>query len=143
MTGLYFKMFVSAILIVIYYCNLIFNNVLNFFSSLRSNNKPIVISVEGNIASGKSTFIKFFEIYCQVNNITCEVILEPINLWNNVENCGINLLKLYYKNPKEYSFIFQTYVYSTLIDQVKSLSNCCKEIVVIERSIFSAQHIFV
>jgi deoxyadenosine/deoxycytidine kinase len=58
------------------------------------------ILVEGNIASGKTSFIKVFE---EVQNF--EVLHEPLNKWQNVN--GHDLLKSYYENTEKYGFIFK------------------------------------
>lgn len=47
--------------------------------------KPFTICIEGNIGSGKTTFLKHFEKF---NNAT--ILPEPVHLWRNV--AGVNLL---------------------------------------------------
>ena len=57
------------------------------------NNKPFVVSIEGNIGAGKSTMLKFFEKYSDV-----ELIPEPVAQWCDVK--GHNLLGKLYEDPK-------------------------------------------
>lgn len=45
---------------------------------------PFTICVEGNIGSGKTTFLEHFEKF----NAT--ILLEPVHLWRDVK--GVNLL---------------------------------------------------
>ena len=57
------------------------------------NNRPFVVSIEGNIGAGKSTMLKFFEQYRDV-----ELIPEPVAQWCDVN--GHNLLGKLYEDPK-------------------------------------------
>lgn len=50
-----------------------------------SNQRPLLVSVEGNIGSGKSTFLS----YCSIKSVY-EVCPEPIEKWQDVK--GVNLL---------------------------------------------------
>ena len=64
-----------------------------------------MISIEANIAAGKSTFLDFLA------QSGASVVHEPLDKWQNV--AGFNLLDMYYQNPEMYSFIFQMYVLET------------------------------
>jgi deoxyadenosine/deoxycytidine kinase len=90
------------------------------------------ILVEGNIGSGKTSFLKVFE---EVQNF--EVLHEPLNKWQNVN--GQDLLKFYYENTEKYGFIFQNYVLLTQFEQFKNLN---KRFRIIERSPLSGKHCF-
>ena len=71
--------------------------------------KVYSVLVEGNIASGKSTFLRNVGIrFSDKVNIT----YEPLNEWTNFG--GKNLLKQLYTNPKKFSFQFQTFVQLTM-----------------------------
>jgi len=48
-------------------------------------NRPFTVIVEGNIGSGKTTFLNHFAKFKDV-----EVLQEPVNKWRNVQ--GHNLL---------------------------------------------------
>lgn len=54
-------------------------------TSLASHGRPLRISVEGNIGSGKSTFLN----YCRRHG-DIDVACEPVDEWTNVD--GFNLL---------------------------------------------------
>ena len=82
-----------------------------------------IISVEGNIGSGKTTFLNFFTQ--QVDNIA--VIKEPLDLWQNVD--GENVLSLMYINPKKYTFLFQIYALLTNLQQHTKASDVKAKIV--------------
>ncbi|XP_048118667.1 thymidine kinase 2, mitochondrial isoform X1 [Alosa alosa] len=96
--------------------------------------RPSVICIEGNIASGKTTCLEYFS---KTNNI--EVLTEPVSKWRNVR--GHNPLGLMYQDPTRWGITLQTYVQLTMLD--RHLSQISAPIRMMERSIFSAKYIFV
>jgi deoxyadenosine/deoxycytidine kinase len=93
------------------------------------------ILVEGNIAVGKSTFLKRLEQQLGKN---AEVFPEPIDNWTNYK--GVNLLHEMYKNPAKNSFRFQTFVQLSIGSIQYKLTQA--PIKVMERSLNSGRHIF-
>lgn len=70
---------------------------------------PIIISIEGNIGSGKSSLIDNLKTYYS-NYKESKIIFisEPIDIWKSiVDNNNNNLLNLYYQDQNKYSFPFQ------------------------------------
>ncbi|XP_038211881.1 deoxynucleoside kinase-like [Zerene cesonia] len=101
------------------------------------NKRPFRVSIEGNIGSGKSTCIKHFEKY---NNV--EKHPEPIQEWRNVS--GHNLLGLLYSDLNKWSFAFQHYVHlSRLKIQTSPPSNPNITVKMFERSVQNSRHCFV
>ncbi|XP_031697080.1 thymidine kinase 2, mitochondrial-like isoform X2 [Anarrhichthys ocellatus] len=96
--------------------------------------KKVVICIEGNIASGKTTCLEYFE---KTSNV--KVLTEPISKWRNVR--GHNPLALMYQDPERWGITLQTYVQLTMLDT--HLSAMTAPVRMIERSIFSAKYIFV
>lgn len=96
-------------------------------------NKNYVVSIEGNIGVGKSTFLEY--IYKHYNDI--QINYEPLSLWCNYKN--LNPLKEFYDDKYLNSFPFQLFTMKTLID-----SRCCnkKKYIFNERSIQSSYYIF-
>ncbi|XP_017883093.1 deoxynucleoside kinase isoform X2 [Ceratina calcarata] len=92
--------------------------------------RPFTVCVEGNIGSGKTTFLTHFK---QFDNTT--VLQEPVELWRDV--AGTNLLELMYKDPMRYSFLFQSYVQLTMLQLHTFKSPMPYKIM--ERSVFSAR----
>lgn len=80
----------------------LFNNRLSY-STKECDAKQFRVSVDGNIASGKSTILNFFKRY--PGTITIE---EPVDLWRNVSNH--NLLELLYSDLSGRNFLFENYV---------------------------------
>jgi len=94
------------------------------------------VLIEGNIASGKTTFIKILE---QELGGKAKIFTEPLEEWTNF--CGENMLKKMYEDPKANSFLFQTFVQYTMSKiQFEQAPN---QIKVTERSLLSERYIFV
>ncbi|XP_014485478.1 PREDICTED: deoxynucleoside kinase-like [Dinoponera quadriceps] len=91
--------------------------------------RPFTVCVEGNIGSGKTTFLSHFKKF---ENVT--VLEEPVELWRDVS--GTNLLELMYKDPTRYAYLFQSYVQLTMLQ----LHTCMtpSPFKIMERSVYSA-----
>ncbi|KAM6470300.1 LOW QUALITY PROTEIN: deoxycytidine kinase 2-like [Liasis olivaceus] len=92
----------------------------------RSFQKRSKVSIEGNIASGKSTFVHLLNYYRD----EWEIIPEPIAKWCNIQTSedkyqelstsqknGGNLLQMLYHKPTRWAYTFQTY---TCLSRVKA-----------------------
>ncbi|XP_044778154.1 thymidine kinase 2, mitochondrial isoform X2 [Neomonachus schauinslandi] len=95
--------------------------------------KKSVICVEGNIASGKTTCLEFF------NTTGIEVLQEPVSKWRNVR--GHNPLGLMYRDACRWGLTLQTYVQLTMLDHHTRPQT--SPVRLMERSIHSARYIFV
>ena len=71
-------------------------------------NEFITCSVEGNIASGKTSLLKLLS-----KNISCEIFEEPVESWKNVAE--INLFEELNKNPKKNAFQFQMLILNDML----------------------------
>ena len=100
----------------------------------------LIISIEGNIGSGKSTFISFlkenFDDICFVD--------EPVQEWTKiVDENNNNLIQNFYKDKKKYGYLFQNFAYITRIKKLNNaIKNSKKKIIITERSIESDKHLF-
>ena len=103
--------------------------------------KPMLITIEGNIACGKSILLKQLKDF---HNLT--ILSEPIEKWQNWEGYNqelptkLNMLQLMYDNPKKYMKDFQIMGQITLADNHNYLTE--SPIKIIERSIYSGRYIF-
>lgn len=70
-----------------------------------------IFSIEGNIGSGKSTFLK--AINKEIPEV--EVLAEPLCAWQNVGENGYNLLEMYYKDPARWGLTFQNFALMTRV----------------------------
>ena len=97
--------------------------------------KMLVVQLEGNISSGKSTFLEYLQNqYFLDSRFRVEFVHESLKDWINMDN--INLLELYYQTPREYAEIFQMYVFFTMLNNsLKSNFNDNTNLIFIERSL--------
>ncbi|KAK2708928.1 hypothetical protein QYM36_014529 [Artemia franciscana] len=109
------------------------NNVLSDSQEGRGD-KPYTVLVEGNIGSGKTSFLNYFSQFKDV-----ETLAEPVDKWRNFK--GFNLLELMYQDPHKYSLMFQSYVQLTMLDHHVKPSSA--KVKIIERSLYSARYCFV
>lgn len=91
------------------------------------------ILIEGNIGSGKSTFLNYLQ-----KQINSDVFPEPIPRWTDFN--GHNLLQQVYDNPTEWIAPFQLYAALTLY--TNHLKETTKPFKIMERSIYSSRDIF-
>ncbi|XP_029924347.1 deoxycytidine kinase [Myripristis murdjan] len=115
------------------------------------------ISIEGNIAAGKSTFVRLL----QAASEEWEVIPEPIGKWCNVQNdnedvyqelsssqkSGGNLLQMLYDKPSRWSYTFQSYaslsrIRSQLQAPSMKLQGADEPVQFYERSVYSDRYVF-
>ena len=98
-----------------------------------------VYFVEGNIGTGKSTFLSKIEELFPSDN---QVIYEPVDIWTSLEDCdGTNILQHFYKDPKRYAYAFQSLAFISRMEKLNDI-DLTKKNVFIERSIWSDSNIF-
>lgn len=102
----------------------------------------MIISIEGNIGSGKSTFFNYIKEQLDQTNII--FLCEPVDIWESIKDKDGNLLEHFYNDPYKYSFCFQMTAYiSRLImlkDAIKSLEP--GGTIITERCVFSDFNVF-
>lgn len=111
------------------------------------NRKPTIISIEGNIGTGKSTILANLKIHLD-NVMPGNQILflkEPVDIWESIKDeHGHTILEKFYKDQKRYAFTFQVMAYisrlSLLKRAIKENPEC--EIIIIERSLIADKNIF-
>ncbi|KAM3610586.1 uncharacterized protein V6R79_006081 [Siganus canaliculatus] len=114
------------------------------------------VSIEGNIAVGKSTFARLL----QSARRDWEVVAEPVSKWQNIKSetskgtdlspqtTVSNLLQMMYQDPQRWSYTFQTYsCMSRLRTQLQPpparlLDSGGTPVQVYERSVYSDRYIF-
>jgi deoxyadenosine/deoxycytidine kinase len=108
--------------------------------------KPIIISIDGNIGSGKTTIIENLEKHLE-HDQSILFLREPLDVWETVKDpvTGENILQKFYTDPHKYAFAFQVMAYATRLsmvrDAIKSGHGHYRAIV-LERSLAADKRIF-
>ena len=115
---------------------------------INCNTMPVIVSVEGNIGSGKSTFIRQLQTYTNTHTqpqaYSITFIQEPVDEWEKIrDSSGESILEKFYKNQAEYGFSFQIMAYITrlrkLVDAIESNPD---GIFICERSLETDKYVF-
>lgn len=112
---------------------------------------PIIISIDGNIGSGKSSIVKYlqknFEYFCnnksnKINKIC--FLEEPVKIWESITDISSNetIIEKFYKNSKKYSFAFQMMAYISRLSILKEELQKDFDFIITERSIYTDRNIF-
>ena len=101
----------------------------------------VLISIEGNIGSGKSTVINKLAHYFKHNpNVYC--ITENIKLWDVISKED-NFIEKFYADQKKYAYLFQITVIEAMRTEIAEIKNNNKNaIIIMERSITSSSKVF-
>lgn len=109
----------------------------------------MLISLEGNIGSGKSTFYNYIKehfsrYYNRPNNKSIHFIEEPVDDWVNIKDENGNLIEHFYKDQEKYSFCFQMTAYISRLSKLRKIIRSSREndIIITERCIFSDYNVF-
>jgi deoxyguanosine kinase len=132
---------------------------INYIFNRLKNNKPIIISVDGNIGSGKSTLIKILRD--RMKNYV--FVDEPIKEWTEAtDENDKNLLAHFYEDKNRWAYTFQNYAFITrsrnlldslneqrkkifnkgILEMIYDLFNNKKTIIFTERSTLTDRYVF-
>jgi deoxyadenosine/deoxycytidine kinase len=103
----------------------------------------MIVSIEGNIGSGKSTILKVLKKYFNENkNII--FLQEPIEEWEKIrDKNNVSILAKFYENQEKYSFAFQMMAYiSRLSILKKTIENNPDAIIITERCLNTDRYVF-
>ena len=126
---------------IIIICSLI---LIYFIFKFYNKNKIIVISVDGNIGSGKSTLVKYLK--SKYKNLY--FLDEPVDEWIRItDDNDENILHKFYNDKSRYSYLFQNFAFITraniLLNNINNLKNLLgKKIIITERSVETDRNIF-
>jgi len=105
--------------------------------------KNTIISIEGNIGSGKSTLFEKLKIHF-ANNKNIIFVREPVDIWERIQDeNGTTILEKFYQDQIKYSFSFQIMAY---ISRINLLKETIKEhpgvTIITERSLYTDKMVF-
>ena len=118
----------------------IFEYIFNYFAKKKH---PIIISIDGNIGSGKSTLVKILNLL--YDNI--EYVKEPVDDWTQIKDSnGKNILDKFYSQRERWAYTFQNMAYITrtinIVDGFKNAINKNKKYVITERCTETDKNVF-
>ena len=102
-----------------------------------------VISIEGNIGSGKSTILELLKTRFEGNK-SVAFLSEPVDVWREIKDeMGVDLLTNFYKDQEKFSFHFQMAAYISRISAITELQkNNDIKLIIVERSIWTDKNVF-
>ena len=116
----------------------------------------VILSVDGNIGSGKSTLVKALKQH--YNSVSNEnenkkpwknysgiiFIQEPVNIWMSIKDTnGETILSKFYGNTKKYAFSFQMMAYISRLHILKeAVAQYPNHIIVSERCVDTDKNVF-
>jgi deoxyadenosine/deoxycytidine kinase len=128
---------------VSYPTQLSLSNVTSAHTKFTTINNNLIVSIDGNIGSGKSTLIEnIFKRYKGKKNIV--KVREPVSIWETViDENGRNILANFYADQSKYAFVFQSLTLSTRSEGLQSALNDNKNSVIItERNLNTDKYVF-
>ena len=101
-----------------------------------------IVSIEGNIGSGKSTLIEHLKKNYRRKDIV--YLEEPVKEWSNIKDKnGTNILVKFYEDQKKYSFAFQMMAYISRLDLLRrAIKENPDSIIITERSLYTDKYVF-
>jgi deoxycitidine kinase/deoxyguanosine kinase len=102
-----------------------------------------VIVIQGNIGSGKSTWVNHLkEKY--INRPDICFLQEPVNEWLSIKDAnGVNALEHYYNDQQKYAFMFQMMAYISRLTILKrAIESNLYRIIITERCLFTDRNVF-
>ena len=101
-----------------------------------------IISIEGNIGTGKSTFIKTLQQRF-ANDDSIIFLQEPVSEWNAIKDENeITILERYYADQKTFAFPFQMMAYISRIALLREALRKKPRVIITERSVMTDKWVF-
>jgi len=105
-------------------------------------NTARIFSIEGNIGTGKSTFLALLKEHFRDREDVC-FLQEPVDIWLNCKDEEGSVLDHFYKDQRAYSFKFQMLAYISRLSILrKALENPKTKYIICERCLFTDKHVF-
>tara|TARA_B100000902_G_C27253293_1_gene886445 strand:+ start:26 stop:730 length:705 start_codon:yes stop_codon:yes gene_type:complete len=112
--------------------------------------EAIIISIDGNIGSGKSSIVQYFKKnfpkFCNLKTYHYKICFldEPVSCWESIIDItdGKNVIQKFYENNKEYAFQFQMMAYISRLSLLRNALNQDYDIIFTERSIYTDKNVF-
>lgn len=107
---------------------------------------PEIYSLDGNIGSGKSTFLDYLSNHLGKIEFGRSIVYlkEPVDVWESIkDSSGDTILKKFYENQKRYSFSFQMMAYISRLSLLqKAVRKNPDSIIITERCVHTDKNVF-
>ena len=114
----------------------------NNSTRLTENSETVIVSLDGNIGSGKSRLLEILRQRHSINPKIC-FLQEPVSEWNTIKSKeGETIISLYYGNQEKYAFAFQMMAYISRLALLREALKKDYDIIITERSVFTDKHVF-
>lgn len=99
-----------------------------------------IISIEGNIGAGKSTFVSIIN-ECISNS---EIVSEPVEMWKALQDTdGSNILEKFYKDIPRWAYSFQNLACITRMIKIEdTIRQSNAEFIFLDRSLGTDKNVF-
>jgi ribonuclease HI/deoxyadenosine/deoxycytidine kinase len=107
-----------------------------------------IISIEGNIGSGKSTFVEMLKTYYlsteNSKNLKICFLQEPVDQWTQIKDeNNKSVIECFYANPDKYAFSFQMMAYISRLSVLKkAFYENSYDIIFTERCLLTDKNVF-
>ncbi len=108
--------------------------------------RPIIISIEGNIGTGKSTILSYIEQQFQQEGTHIVFLKEPVDIWESIKDeAGQTVIQKFYGDQRRYAFMFQVMAYISRLTMIREAirENPNANVIIVERSLNADKNIFV
>ena len=101
-----------------------------------------IISIEGNIGTGKSTLLSELRKKYANDHTIC-FLDEPVHVWNTIKDeNGVTILEKYYADQNRYAFSFQMMAYISRLSAMRAALKKNYRFIITERSIYTDSAVF-
>lgn len=99
-----------------------------------------IITIEGNIGVGKSTFVDIIKKY--ISN--SEIVSEPVEMWKQMQDSdGTNILQKFYQDIPRWAYSFQNLACITRMTKIEdTIQKSNAEFIFLDRSLGTDKNVF-
>jgi deoxyadenosine/deoxycytidine kinase len=99
-----------------------------------------IITIEGNIGVGKSTFVDIIKSHI----LNSEIVYEPVEIWKKLQDTdGSNILQKFYQDIPRWAYSFQNLACITRMTKIEdTIKNSTAKYIFLDRSLGTDKNVF-